>query len=249
MSRVEQLIKLSSEIDYKILIEYINILNEAEINFQRSINQRLLIELSVLRIASLEFNEEKKKSKYRLIPISSFQSEVFLSQLSNAVEQNKSKPLANINLADFQTSTLSLKSLEKNKEIIDSEIEQEKEYDDKKEVNLEEIIGIWNEYTENQEQKGRYNISSILRISKPKLKNNLIIYSVPNNTTALEIESEKQQLILFIRNSLDSKIELSIKIDKKIDKKIAYTNKEKYELMKNKNPLIENLRSSFKLSI
>ena len=249
MSRVEQLIKLSSEIDYKILIEYINILNEAEINFQRSINQRLLIELSVLRIASLEFNEEKKKFKYRLIPISSFQSEVFLSQLSNAVEQNKSKPLANINLADFQTSTLSLKSLEKNKEIIDSEIEQEKEYDDKKEVNLEEIIGIWNEYTENQEQKGRYNISSILRISKPKLKNNLIIYSVPNNTTALEIESEKQQLILFIRNSLDSKIELSIKIDKKIDKKIAYTNKEKYELMKNKNPLIENLRSSFKLSI
>ena len=41
----------------------------------------------------------------------------------------------------------------------------------------------------------------------------------------------------------------SFKERKSIDKKVAYTNKEKYELLKKKNPIIEDLRNQFKLSI
>ena len=121
--------------------------------------------------------------------------------------------------------------------------------DDERNITIEDIIELWDDYAKIQEDKGKYNLASILRISTPKLKQNTIIYSVPNNTTSLEIDLEKQQLLLFIRNKLKSKIDLHVKIDKKIDKKIAYTNKEKYELLKEKNPLIENLKSEFKLSV
>ncbi len=100
-----------------------------------------------------------------------------------------------------------------------------------------------------QEKKGRYNIASILRISKPKYDNNLIKYYVPNNTAAIELESEKQELIFYLRNKLDSKVELLVEIDKKIDKKITYSNKDKYELLKKKNELIEELKKTFNLSI
>ena len=58
--RLDKLIELSEKSEYSYLIEYINILNDAEINFQRSINQRLLIELAFLKITSLAYNEEKK---------------------------------------------------------------------------------------------------------------------------------------------------------------------------------------------
>tara|TARA_Y100000991_G_scaffold23146_1_gene14847 strand:- start:15981 stop:17057 length:1077 start_codon:yes stop_codon:yes gene_type:complete len=61
-TRIKMLISLSDKISYDILIEYINILNEAEINFQKSINQRLLIELTVLKITSLKIDELKKKN-------------------------------------------------------------------------------------------------------------------------------------------------------------------------------------------
>ncbi len=44
---------------------YIAILNEAEINFQKSINQRLLVELAILKISSLESDDKKKKFKYK----------------------------------------------------------------------------------------------------------------------------------------------------------------------------------------
>ena len=249
-TKINKLSDLGSDLNYDFLIEYIAILNEAEINFQKSINQRLLVELAILKISSLESDDKKKKFKYKLIPISSFQSQVFKSHHSKINVQKKSKPIADINLADFETSTLSLKSIEKDKDFTDISLNiEEAEYNLEKNITHKEISETWNEYVDKQEDKGRYNIASILRISEPKFKDDTIIYSVPNNTAAIELEQEKQQLILFIRRKLDSKINISLEIDKSIEKKVAYTNKEKYELLKKKNPIIEDLRNQFKLSI
>lgn len=249
-TQINKLSDLGSDLNYDFLIEYITILNEAEINFQKSINQRLLVELAILKISSLESDDKKKKFKYKLIPVSTFQSQVFKSHHSKISVQKKTKPIADINLTDFETSTLSLKSIEKEKDVTDisSNIE-EVEYNLEKNITQKEISDTWYEYVDKQEDKGRFNIASILRISEPKFKDDTIIYSVPNNTAAIEFEQEKQHLILFIRRKLDSKINISLEIDKSINKKVAYTNKEKYELLKKKNPIIEDLRNQFKLSI
>ena len=242
------LLDVSSKVDYNYLIEYMNILNDAEINFQKSINQKLLIELTMLKIVSLEYNEEKKKFKYKLIPTFRFQEQVFLQDSNNALEQKKKTPLANIKIENFKTSTLSLKSIQKNKEI-ESESEVQDDHFEEKLVTIEDVLELWDEYIQIQEDKGRYNIASILRISTPTLKENHIHYKVSNNTSALEIDLEKHQLVQFLRNRLKAKIELMLTTDKTIDKKLTYTNKDKYNLLKEKNPLIEELKNAFKLSI
>lgn len=242
------LLDVSSKVDYNYLIEYMNILNDAEINFQKSINQKLLIELTMLKIVSLEYNEEKKKFKYKLIPTFRFQEQVFLQDSNNAQEQKKKTPLANIKIENFKTSTLSLKSIQKNKEI-ESESEVQDDHFEEKLVTIEDVLELWDEYIQIQEDKGRYNIASILRISTPTLKENHIHYKVSNNTSALEIDLEKHQLVQFLRNRLKAKIELVLTTDKTIDKKLTYTNKDKYNLLKEKNPLIEELKNIFKLSI
>ena len=242
------LLDVSSKVDYNYLIEYMNILNDAEINFQKSINQKLLIELTMLKIVSLEYNEEKKKFKYKLIPTFRFQEQVFLQDSNNAQEQKKKTPLANIKIENFKTSTLSLKSIQKNKEI-ESESEVQDDHFEEKLVTIEDVLELWDEYIQIQEDKGRYNIASILRISTPTLKENHIHYKVSNNTSALEIDLEKHQLVQFLRNRLKAKIELILTTDKTIDKKLTYTNKDKYNLLKEKNPLIEELKNTFKLSI
>ena len=248
-SKINKLTDLGSGLNYDFLIEYINILNESEINFQKSINQRLLVELSILKISSLESDDKKKKFKYKLIPVSTFQSQVFNSHRSKVKVQKKSKPVADINLTDFETSTLSLKSIEKEKDIVDDKHNIDEDYDEGKNITLQDITETWEEYANNQEDKGRYIIASILRISQPEFKDSTIIYSVPNNTTSIEVDQEKQQIIQFFRAKLNSKIDISLKVDKSIDKKVAFTNKEKYELLKEKNPLIEDLKNQFKLSI
>ena len=248
-SKINKLTDLGSGLNYDFLIEYINILNESEINFQKSINQRLLVELSILKISSLESDDKKKKFKYKLIPVSTFQSQVFNSHRSKVKVQKKAKPVADINLTDFETSTLSLKSIEKEKDIVDDKHNIDEDYDEGKNITLKDITETWEEYANNQEDKGRYIIASILRISLPEFEDSTIIYSVPNNTTSIEVDQEKQQIIQFFRAKLNSKIDISLKVDKSIDKKVAYTNKEKYELLKEKNPLIEDLKNQFKLSI
>jgi DNA polymerase-3 subunit gamma/tau len=242
------LLDVSSKVDYNYLIEYMNILNDAEINFQKSINQKLLIELTMLKIVSLEYNEEKKKFKYKLIPTFRFQEQVFLQDSNNALEQKKKTPLANIKIENFKTSTLSLKSIQKNKEI-ESESEVQDDHFEEKVVTIEDVLELWDEYIQIQDDKGRYNIASILRISTPSLKENHIHYKVSNNTSALEIDLEKHQLVQFLRNRLKAKIELILTTDKTIDKKLTYTNKDKYNLLREKNPLIEELKNTFKLSI
>jgi DNA polymerase-3 subunit gamma/tau len=242
------LLDVSSKVDYNYLIEYMNILNDAEINFQKSINQKLLIELTMLKIVSLEYNEEKKKFKYKLIPTFRFQEQVFLQDSNNALEQKKKTPLANIKIENFKTSTLSLKSIQKNKEI-ESESEVQDDHFEEKVVTIEDVLELWDEYIQIQEDKGRYNIASILRISTPTLKENHIHYKVSNNTSALEIDLEKHQLVQYLRNRLKAKIELILTTDKTIDKKLTYTNKDKYNLLREKNPLIEELKNTFKLSI
>ena len=242
------LLDVSSKVDYNYLIEYMNILNDAEINFQKSINQKLLIELTMLKIVSLEYNEEKKKFKYKLIPTFRFQEQVFLQDSNNAQEQKKKTPLANIKIENFKTSTLSLKSIQKNKEI-ESESEVQDDHFEEKLLTIEDVLELWDEYIQIQEDKGRYNIASILRISTPTLNQNHIHYKVSNNTSALEIDLEKHQLVQFLRNRLKAKIELILTTDKTIDKKLTYTNKDKYNLLKEKNPLIEELKNTFKLSI
>ena len=248
-SKINKLTDLGSGLNYDFLIEYINILNESEINFQKSINQRLLVELSILKISSLESDDKKKKFKYKLIPVSTFQSQIFNSHRSKVKVQKKSKPVADINLTDFETSTLSLKSIEKEKDIVDNKHNIDEDYDEGKNITLKDITETWEEYANNQEDKGRYIIASILRISLPEFEDSTIIYTVPNNTTSIEVDQEKQQIIQFFRAKLNSKIDISLKVDKSIDKKVAYTNKEKYELLKEKNPLIEDLKNQFKLSI
>lgn len=248
---LKELSEITKKISYNQLIDFMSILNDAEINFQKSINQRLLIELTLLKITSSILVEGKKKLKNKLIPTNRYMNQDFISKTNNNLIKKINKPVAKIQIDNFKTPTLSLKSIITNKEIeekIDTK-ENLTDYNDIKEIDEVDIIQIWNEYSLSMENIGKYNIASILRISTPSYKNNIITYTVPNNTSKLEIDLEKQKLITYFRNKFSTNINLEIKINKTIDEKFAYTNKDKYDLLKTKNKSIMKLKEIFNLSI
>lgn len=248
---LKELSEITKKISYNQLIDFMSILNDAEINFQKSINQRLLIELTLLKITSSILVEGKKKLKNKLIPTNRYINQDFISKTNNNLIKKINKPVAKIQIDNFKTPTLSLKSIITNKEIeekIDTK-ENLTDYNDIKEIDEVDIIQIWNEYSLSMENIGKYNIASILRISTPSYKNNIITYTVPNNTSKLEIDLEKQKLITYFRNKFSTNINLEIKINKTIDEKFAYTNKDKYDLLKTKNKSIMKLKEIFNLSI
>ena len=251
-TEIDNLSKYSQKLSYSIIIEILSILNQAELNFQKSLNQNLLIELTFLKITSLEYDDKKKKVIFKPVLFSTFENQNFLAEIF-INEENKEviadeAPVAKIDENLF-ASTLSLKSIkENNTKNIDS---IEEIFIDSPSVNTSEknMQSAWVKYAETLESNGRYNIASILRISTPILSKNLISYNVPNDTTRLEIEKEIISIQNFIRKELKNNLKLIISVDKTIRKKFKYTTTEKYNALKDKNPKIEKLKNIFKLSI
>jgi DNA polymerase-3 subunit gamma/tau len=120
----------------------------------------------------------------------------------------------------------------------------------KDEFTEDKLVISWNKYSEKIENSGKYNLASILRIDTPKLKDNNICVELPNSTNKIELESNQHDLLKYIRKDLNNyDIKLKITVNEKIEKKFTYTSKEKYDLLRSKNNLIEKLRVDFKLSI
>ena len=112
------------------------------------------------------------------------------------------------------------------------------------------MIDAWNLYAKKVEKEGKYNLLSHLTMGVPKLKNNTIQLEFPNNTIKVEVERAKYELISFIKKSLQNfEIDLEIIVNESTEKKYAYTPMERYEKLKDKNPMIDKLRKEFGLEI
>ena len=243
--------KASSKIDVDYLIECIEITNNFDINYSKSINQNLLLELTLMKLASLNHNDEKKKFNYKIIPASYFNSSLVIEEKAVKQAKNDIKPKLDLKIPQLSNSGLSLKSLEKKEEnnTISNSVYPE--------VGLEEnpyteddVIALWEKYSEMMEKKGRFNIASILRIDKPKLLENTIKLTLPNSINKVELGIEKKEILDFIRKNLkNNNICIDLIVDEKIKEKLVYTDKDKYDLMKKKNPNLEKLKNSFNLSI
>ena len=243
--------KASSKIDVDYLIECIEITNNFDINYSKSINQNLLLELTLMKLASLNHNDEKKKFNYKIIPASYFNSSLVIEEKTTKQEKNEIKPKLDLKITQLSNSGLSLKSLEKKEEnnTISNSVYSEVDLEENP-YTEDDIIALWEKYSEMMEKKGRFNIASILRIDKPKLLENTIKLTLPNSINKVELDIEKKEILDFIRKNLKTNnICIDLIVDEKIEEKLVYTDKDKYDLMKKKNPNLEKLKNSFNLSI
>ena len=246
----QKIITQAKKISPSIIINCLELLNKCEISYRSSINQRLLIELTIMQLGSLTLSDQKKKSSFKIIPFEYFKNTTHITPISVPIKVKVEKPKLDIKTSG--NSGLSLKSIKtiKNHEFKSNESIVHPEKLPKDEFTEEDLVLSWNKYSEKIENLGKYNLASILRIDKPKLEDYNICLELPNTTNKIELESNQHDLLKYIRKDLNNyDIKLKVTINEKIEKKFTYTPKEKYELLKSKNTLIEKLRVDFKLSI
>ena len=78
----------------------------------------------------------------------------------------------------------------------------------------------------------------------------MISLEFPNSTNKIEVERQKTDLLQFIRLSLQNySIDLDISVNESIEKTFVYTNEEKFQKLKEKNPSIELLKKTFNLDL
>ena len=151
-----------------------------------------------------------------------------------------------------KVSALSLKSIQKKQEF---QKELEAKLPDEKNLPTESFTESqmqqeWAEYTKKIQKEGKHNLVSHLTMDVPRLKGESIFLSFPNSTIKVELEREKFDLLNHLRKKLQNyNIDLSIEVNETEEKRYAYTPREKFEKLKEKNPLIDKLRQEFDLDV
>lgn len=265
----------------EFLMQGINLANDCDLKYKTSKNQRLLVELCLMQLASITFDGEKKNTKHYIIPPSYFKdkgitpipvnvqskqtaNDTLKAKVSNnhAEKENltskgahlqvKEQPKISLNLSNKRTSGLSLSSIKAKKEhqlrqidvVVDEENLPTQDFTEK------QLIETWNTYIKNLRDKGQHNLASVLSIDTPKLKETTIHLEFPNATNKLEVERQQYDLLAFIRKTLNNyNINLSITVNEVLEKQYVYTDMDKYEKLKSKNPNIDLLRKTFNLDI
>ena len=171
----------------------------------------------------------------------------------------KSTPTANlshnkktIRPGEVRTSGLSLSSIRRKKE------HEEKKVDtivDPKNLPSDtftesEMQNAWALYGKMQDKKGERIIGSMFAMNIPTLIDGKINLELPNQSMKVDMESALPGLFQFLYKTLNNySVPLDINVNEEASKKHAFTPQDKYEKLREKNPLIDKLRADFDLDI
>jgi len=197
----EQYLTQSQKASQAFLIQGIDTANDCDLKYKTSKNQRLLVELSLMQLASITFglteSGEKKKSKHFIIPATFFIStttpkapvnEVEIpivseptSPLSTPKEEAVTKPeLPKLKIpvsTKGKVSGLSLSSIRKKKEHLDAKLAEEVQHEvlPTEDFKEEDLIKYWIEYTKKLDDEGAKIVASIFDITDKEKREKLTI--------------------------------------------------------------------------
>jgi DNA polymerase-3 subunit gamma/tau len=275
----QKYIEQSRKTSHSFLLKGIDLANDCDLKYRSSKNQRLLVELTLMQLASITFDGEKKNNKHYIIPPSYFEAKgikpIKVKEVKNttqakdleekiepAIEEPKLEPMQvaepkelpkiSIDKGKKATSGLSLKSIREKKEhqIKQLDVIIDEESLPREPVTHEDLKKAWIDYTKRLEKKGEKILASILQMENPKLKGTSICLTYSNNTSKIEVERAQYPLLVFLKKTLKNyDLKLDITVNEEIAKKYAFTPQEKYEKLKEKNTNIELLKRTFGLDI
>ena len=238
----------SQKTDTSFLFKAIEFSNSCELKYKQSQNQRLLVELCLLQLASITFtseiSEEKKKPENFIIPPSYFNTqnketttietskEAKKTIVSKTVEEHSEKYESNIQKKNIEpsiinnnqeikkVSALSLKSIQK-KQQLKNELSKRQKIKKNLPTNLfseEDLKKVWTQYTQLLKKQGKYNLHSHLTMVEPNLKGTTVYLEYPNSTIKVEVERAKYELLSYLKKSLENH---TIDLDIKVNEAVA----------------------------
>ncbi len=214
------------------LISAIDMANDCDLKYRTSKNQRLLVELALMQLASITFNpaesSEKKKSKDFIIPSINF---IGLSvkrtpeksgskptvKESNAatlkktdrekisspsLDEKTTKPIVKIERR--RSSALSLNSVHKKPTVKKSIVETIENQQDlpKQPFTESQFLELWDGYILKLNKNGEKIIASIMNANRPKVELEGIEIVFPNTMMEAEFLKMKPKLLRYFREKL-----------------------------------------------
>ena len=269
----------SQKVSQEFLLKGIDIANDCDLKYKVSQNQRLLVELTLMQLSSIGFDGEKKKPEFIIPPayyrnnsfsISEVKEPLAISQKPLAEEPKAEKveeiasslamtvgelpsPISQLPSSNQpKVSSMSLSSIRAKKEMAEAQKSTVKEV-----VHLAsepftetEMMEQWLKYAQRMEDKGYRIIASLLTINDPILEGTTIIHELPNESSKIDFEKERPELLGYLRGKLHNHdIMINVKVNETLVLKKSYTAQDKYNRLVELNPNLALMRDMFGLEV
>ena len=237
------------------LMQAIQKANDCDLSYRASKNQRLLVELSLMQIASATFFQSLSPTKKKIAEILVTKTETVNTPASAVVEKPKpalERPvLKNLGRLAKEPSKYSLKGFNKQKDTKKTTVQENFDNHPKDAFTEKKLQELWKSYVELLNKKGERSIASIIGTDIPTLGEGFqISFTVPNKLMQDQFKKGRPKLMNFLRDKLNNYgIAIVVLLNEAVEKKFAYTPDEKYKKLKEKNPLLEKLRQAFELDL
>lgn len=268
----------SQSCNQPFLLFGLDLCNKADINYRISKNQRLLIELTLMKMCgySVEPNNTDKKKTFNVKPNLVATEKPSLVEKPEPKQANvvENQETQNITKEDKKDIYISSPTPSNQAKLIGTEIKRKsrtisinpqdniddvKEEEEKKEeINNEvkftqqELEKSWKDFYSKMKDSGKHNFLTILKshVGK-KIDDNNIIVTLENKVQEDVFKEDYLILLKHLKNSLlNDRIKLVTKIEElKEAEMVAYTDEDKFKKMTKKNDSLLKLRDHFNLEI
>ena len=256
------------------LLKSLDFCNDCDLNYRLTYNKRLLVELCLIRIASLDKNSAEKKNiseEFNVIDLKqditeekendkniitdSIPDKLLSDNLGekpieqpDKIEEEVVKKQVLVNNDKVKESTARSRTLSISDTAVDSEIIDVVALK-RESFSQKELINVWGDMITMLNKDTKTNLAIALNTDVPNLKSDYEIEILLSNQSHIEMIKEDQYLWLdFLKDKLQNDyIKFTTKLQQIKKTNVPYTNKEKFNKMKEDNPNLEKLRKALGL--
>ena len=272
---IEKFKTQASNLNNDYLTELLTFTNDADSLYKTSQNQRLHVEILIMKLCSI--GAQKKKSKYLEAPIlppnlADTNNVYPVEAPTDTIEKTvQAKPNDNINSIPESTKTEIIRpktSLSSKKRFTtasisairkkinndsNSKIEEFKKQDLSSSKFSQSLLEeIWNQFAELRKKEGKMGLYTTLTKTKPILNDDFFInFEIDSEVQKIEFQTENQLLLDFLRSELkNGLIQLNLQITASDSPKLTQlTSRERFFQMAEENPDLHNFKEVFDLDI
>ncbi len=236
------------------LIAWLDIADKCDINYRQAKNQRLHVEIALLKMCNLNATPAPEPVKKKVEPAKPVVTTPAVPVASVVKEPAPEKPAPSSTSASSSPSKIiSIKDRLKTEEKpVEATAAKQAESGPVSDFTVEALQKTWNDFAEAILKQGKMALHAAMTKHTPELRERYeVVMKIEHSGLEIDVNDIKVELLAHLRKNLSNiHIQLSVEVNKTDaapDK--PYTPKDKFKRMAEKNPALNELRKQLDLDI
>ena len=262
----------ASHIQADDITTMLTLLSESETSYKTSQNQRLLIEITLMQLCSVQVQKKKAKSVAILPPnfldiedtsplpkndqVEKTKIHLKKQQENPVHESEEPKIIAPKRLLSIKKRSLttSISGIRKKLNYQDEQVQKQEELliSSNSKFSTQLLLEKWNEFADVKKKEGKMGLYTTLTRSSPILKNDFNVdFHLDSEVQKMDLKKETPYLLEYLRKELNNgSIQIHLHVSELENQKISqFTSRERFFQMAEKNPDLHLFKKEFDLDL